>query len=432
MKRTKIGLTAAVCAVALAVSGNSIVNADPDPNPASQSVAQIEKEISQLAQRSTQLAEDSTAAQEEEFSAHAKMLKSIDDAIAAQEESDKAQKEVAAAKADLTQVVQVIYKDSAGKIPQAYLLLSAEDMREAMHRFHAFDSVAQNFDAKVTRLKVAKKKADRLKHAAQNEAEKQGELAKKAEDAAREVKETSDAAARQLQDAQTRREQLVTELARKKQTDLAAERARAEQAEAARRARVEQWAAQRLSAARGNSAQIMADTPAPAPQRPARTNPSDAARRAAAQAAAQAEARRQAAAQAAAARQAAARQAAAQAAADRKSSLGEKIVSYAKGFSGVPYVWGGSGPDGWDCSGFVSYVFRHFGISLPHSSGAIYSAYSSRVVPASQARPGDVMWWPGHVGIYVGGNRHVAANSPALGTGVVPNWGSPVYLRIAG
>ena len=62
MKRTKIGLTAAVCAVALAVSGNSIVNADPDPNPASQSVAQIEKEISQLAQRSTQLAEDSTAA----------------------------------------------------------------------------------------------------------------------------------------------------------------------------------------------------------------------------------------------------------------------------------------------------------------------------------------------------------------------------------
>ena len=417
MKRTKIGLTAAVCAVALAVSGNSIVNADPDPNPASQSVAQIEKEISQLAQRSTQLAEDSTAAQEKEFSAHAKMLKSIDDAIAAQEESDKAQKEVAVAKADLTQVVQVIYKDSAGKIPQAYLLLSAEDMREAMHRFHAFDSVAQNFDAKVTRLKVAKKKADRLKHAAQNEAEKQGELAKKAEDAARAVKETSDAAARQLQDAQTRREQLVTELARKKQTDLAAERARAEQAEAARRARVEQWAAQRLSAARGNSAQITADTPAPAPQRPARTNPSDAARRAAAQAAAQAEARRQ---------------AAAQAAADRKSSLGEKIVSYAKGFSGVPYVWGGSGPDGWDCSGFVSYVFRHFGISLPHSSGAIYSAYSSRVVPASQARPGDVMWWPGHVGIYVGGNRHVAANSPALGTGVVPNWGSPVYLRIAG
>jgi cell wall-associated NlpC family hydrolase len=96
-------------------------------------------------------------------------------------------------------------------------------------------------------------------------------------------------------------------------------------------------------------------------------------------------------------------------------ALGSRIVGYAKHLIGVPYSWGGSSPHtGFDCSGFVRYVYGHFGISLAHSSFADY--VRGRRVGRWAMRPGDLVFFDGagHVGIYIGHGRFIHA--PHTGT----------------
>lgn len=95
------------------------------------------------------------------------------------------------------------------------------------------------------------------------------------------------------------------------------------------------------------------------------------------------------------------------------ATLGEAIAQYAMRFQGVPYRWGGTTPGGFDCSGFVLYVFGHFGISLGRTS----YAQASEGVGANRSYPeiGDIVYFdtdgPGasHVGIYVGNGEFVNA-----------------------
>jgi cell wall-associated NlpC family hydrolase len=96
-------------------------------------------------------------------------------------------------------------------------------------------------------------------------------------------------------------------------------------------------------------------------------------------------------------------------------TLGERMVAYAKHLIGVRYSWGGSSPrTGFDCSGFVRYVYGHFGISLAHSSFSDF--WRGRHVGRWSMRPGDLVFFDGagHVGIYVGHGRFIHA--PHSGT----------------
>ncbi len=93
---------------------------------------------------------------------------------------------------------------------------------------------------------------------------------------------------------------------------------------------------------------------------------------------------------------------------------GSAVVQYALGFVGNPYVWGGKDPNtGADCSGFTSYVYAHFGISIPSYS---YSQRSvGQEVSYANARAGDLICYSGHVAIYMGNGQIVHAKGTAYG-----------------
>lgn len=101
------------------------------------------------------------------------------------------------------------------------------------------------------------------------------------------------------------------------------------------------------------------------------------------------------------------------------SKTGQAVAEYAMQFTGYPYVYGGNQPSGWDCSGFVQYVFAQFGVSLPHQSGSQMSV-GSPVASLAEAQPGDILANGSHAAIYIGNGMVMNAMSPSQGTGVAP------------
>ncbi len=93
---------------------------------------------------------------------------------------------------------------------------------------------------------------------------------------------------------------------------------------------------------------------------------------------------------------------------------GSEVVNYASQFVGNPYVWGGTSlTNGADCSGFIMSIFKHFGITLPHSSYLLRSC--GKNVSYSNAKPGDIICYSGHVALYAGNGKIIGAQSSKVG-----------------
>ena len=103
---------------------------------------------------------------------------------------------------------------------------------------------------------------------------------------------------------------------------------------------------------------------------------------------------------------------------------GAQIVQMAQQYMGTPYAWGGSSPGGFDCSGFIYYIYSQFGISLPRMSDGQFEV--GRAISGDNLLPGDLVFFttyePGasHVGIYLGGGRFIHASSAAGEVTITP------------
>lgn len=87
------------------------------------------------------------------------------------------------------------------------------------------------------------------------------------------------------------------------------------------------------------------------------------------------------------------------------------IVNYSLSFLGVPYVWGGTTPNGFDCSGFVQYVYGHFGINIPRVSQDQQN-FGTKIISKTDLQPGDLIFWGNpayHVGMYIGNGKYIEA-----------------------
>ncbi len=116
------------------------------------------------------------------------------------------------------------------------------------------------------------------------------------------------------------------------------------------------------------------------------------------------------------------------------SGSSSAVLSTAMAYVGSPYVWGGTTPSGWDCIGFVRYVYAQHGVSIGGYTTSVLSA--GRQVPYSQVQAGDILYWPGHVAISLGNGQNVAAWNPGMGTTVGSDaWGgsgTPTVIRVFG
>ncbi|MBM6937294.1 C40 family peptidase [Pseudoflavonifractor phocaeensis] len=98
------------------------------------------------------------------------------------------------------------------------------------------------------------------------------------------------------------------------------------------------------------------------------------------------------------------------------SAIGDQIVAYAKQFLGTPYVYGGNGPNSFDCSGFTKYVYSHFGVTLNRT--ATDQLANGTAVSKSELQPGDLVFFRAnttkpvsHVGIYIGNGQFIHAST---------------------
>ena len=421
----------------------------------SDSLSDIEVQLAQLAAEHNDLGNKSADAQAAQIEAEAKLQDALDEAVYANKAADDAAEKVDEAKKDLGQISTVLYRDGAGMIPGAEYLLGGNTFDEATQLSRAYDLIGQDADKRVQEFEALQDVANSMRNEAEAKTKKYQDAANKAKSAADAAAKEEQEAAKRLDEISVQRENLVTQLASQKGTTAQIERDIQDKKEAKAKEEAEAEQQQTISDAEAlfteNSDQApVADATAgatdetvasetqsdtttaePAPAATAAPQPTAAATKA--PTAAPTTAAPKPAVTPAAPKPAAPKPAAPKPAATTTkpatttpstgtaSGSAAKIVALAKSYIGIPYVWGGTSPAGWDCIGFVQYVYKLQGVTIDGYHRSSFTPSVGYTVPYSQAKPGDILFWPGHVAISLGGGQNIGAWNPGMGTRIGPD-----------
>jgi peptidoglycan DL-endopeptidase CwlO len=402
--------SALILAVAVAVSvAPAAAQENPGETPSGPSSAQVERQLATAGDRLAELeaaaslaVEEVNEAQVELDLAEGELAATLDAAAAARDRNEEL-------RVGTDAVARSLFK-TGGTNLQFGALLSSDGPTEAGARYATVQRVlrdhrgdVQALAASMTELRTLE---DRL-------AEQRDEAAARADDLADRRAQLESTLAEQADEVA----ELETELDAARDREEAARRAAAERAarEAAEREaaeRAEREAAERAAAERAAAERAARPAPAASPSAPAAPAPS---------------------APAASAPEPAAPAPAPSAPSTRGSA--QRAVDTALAQVGKPYVWGGGGPNSFDCSGLTSFAWRAAGVSLPHSSRMQYSATTR--ISRGDLQPGDLVFFGSpihHVAMYIGGGSVVEASrsgipvrtsSTALGRSDVAGYGRP-------
>ncbi|MCI6573840.1 MAG: NlpC/P60 family protein [Actinomycetaceae bacterium] len=390
---------------------------------AATSLGRAQQELAALSARSDELEAQALAARERADQAVLTVTAAMSEAANAQSRVDAAQEKVQNARSQMAAVAQALYQDSTSRLASGYYFLDSHSFAAAHSRTRAYQTVMQHSDEQAQEFQQLEQAAENLQQVLKAKLSAADQAAREANDADAAAQSAAQAASEQVAQANKRRDELAVTLAQAHQTTVEAERKELARIEAEREAK-----------ARAAIAQAQAEK-----ERAAALAKQRAEAQAAEKAAKEQKAREAAARQAAASSQSASSSSSASKPASTSqptstaSSGGQArrdaLVAYATQFEGTPYVWGGTSPtNGWDCSGFVQYVLRHFGIETLH--GADWQGEQGRQVSAAEAKPGDFVWWPGrHIALYLGNGRTFGARDYEYGTGYSTLYSSYVFVR---
>ncbi|RMI04920.1 C40 family peptidase [Cellulomonas triticagri] len=423
---------AVITAAVLLVPAGGAALADPDVTDqdvrdarrsvqsAAGAVADIEVRLAQL---STQADEAEIAVQqaaEDYAQAQADLAEAQQDAADASAQYDEAQDKLASARSTLVAIAREAAR-SGGSMETVEALLSADGFQDVVDRNEALSHVSTKADEAVQRYLAAEQVATTFKAKADEAAQAQETAAAEAEqafDAAETAQSDAEAA---VASAQTERQGLITRLAAARSTSAEVEQARQDQVDAERRQRAEAAAQAARTTTPAVSTPATPSTPAPstpstpstpsnpstpstpsnpapsnpAPSNPAPSNPAPVAPPAPTPPPA--------------------------------SSGAQTAIAWAQGKIGLPYLWGGTGPNGYDCSGLTQGAWRAAGVSLNRTSRDQYRQVTK--ISYNDLQPGDLVFWGSnpndassvyHVALYIGNGQILEAPSPGKNVKISP------------
>ena len=394
---------------------------------AANSVAAIEAQLAQVStqtQNARDLAEEAEASYNDAIS-NLVVAKQAADKTA--QDSQEAQEKVEQARKALAGLARTIYT-TQGSLSSLTPYLNADGLQTVEMRKVSVELFGSKADSQMRTFESIAKVASVLQERAtqaQQEREQAASELKTQKDAADQLKAASE---KQLTDLGAQRGELIKQLAAARGVTEQAEKERQEQIEAERKAREEAAAQAALKAAEEKARkeaeqqkareeaakkraqeQKQTNNSSPAPKQTSTSKSTNKSQPKASNRAAKQENN--------------------QKQATGSNASRSQIIAYAKQFIGVPYVWGGSSPKGFDCSGLTSYVYRNAaGIKLPRR--AVHQRGVGKFVSTSQAQPGDMVNYSSHVGIYLGNGYMIHAPKPGDRVKIARVYGNPVYVRV--